>query len=124
LHCPLSDLRELLTDSLQHAYLLPESAPSTREGKLRDGSLRGCNQTHDERIRAQVAAQCVTSSLPFSRAAAIVRHHKENDMGDRSPKSKDRDNKQKKAAQSENAAAAKLKQDGNSRAPLGAAKKK
>jgi hypothetical protein len=45
-------------------------------------------------------------------------------MGDRSPKSKNRDNKQKEHARSENAAAAKSKQDKQSRAPLIPAKKR
>lgn len=39
-------------------------------------------------------------------------------MGDRSPKSKNRDNKQKESARVENVAAAKSKQDKQSRAPL------
>ena len=39
-------------------------------------------------------------------------------MGDRSPKSKQRDQKQKNTAKASDAAAAKSKQDGQSRAPL------
>jgi len=39
-------------------------------------------------------------------------------MGDRSPKSKQRDQKQKNTAKSEGAAAAKSKQDGHSHRPL------
>ena len=45
-------------------------------------------------------------------------------MGDRSPKSKNRDNKQKEFARAESAAAAKSKQDKQSRTPLVATKKK
>ncbi len=42
----------------------------------------------------------------------------EADMGDRSPKSKQRDQKQKDVVRASDAAAAKTKQDGQSRAPL------
>jgi hypothetical protein len=42
----------------------------------------------------------------------------EANMGDRSPKSKQRDQKQKNVAKASDAAAAKSKQDGQSRAPL------
>jgi len=43
-------------------------------------------------------------------------------MGDRSPKSKQRDQKQKGVSKAADAAEAKSKQDGLSRAPLSAAK--
>jgi hypothetical protein len=42
----------------------------------------------------------------------------EANMGDRSPKSKQRDQKQKAVAKASDAAAAKSKQDAQSRAPL------
>ena len=45
-------------------------------------------------------------------------------MGDKSPKSKVRDQKQKDVARAEGAAAAKSKQDAQSRAPLPGAKGK
>jgi hypothetical protein len=56
-------------------------------------------------------------------ATAIVAE-KGGFMGDRSPKSKNRDNKQKESARAGDAAAAKSKQDKQSRAPLVSAKKK
>ena len=43
---------------------------------------------------------------------------KEGTMGDRSPKSKRRDDQQKHAAKASDAAAAKAKQDGQSRPPV------
>ena len=69
-------------------------------------------------------AQWTDSLLPFDQATAIVASKREDPMGDRSPKSKNRDNKQKEVARSENAAAAKSKQDKQSRAPLIPAKKR
>jgi len=45
-----------------------------------------------------------------------LNHRMEGPVGDRSPKSKDRDQKQKNAAKEENAAHARSKQDSQSRA--------
>lgn len=60
--------------------------------------------------------------LPIRVATAIVRT--EVSMGDKSPKSKQRDQQQKNAAKATGAAAAKSKQDAQSRAPLPNAKGK
>jgi len=59
--------------------------------------------------------------LPSDGATAIVcadglNHRMEAPVGDKSPKSKERDQKQENAAKAENAAQARSKQDGQSRA--------
>jgi len=59
--------------------------------------------------------------LPFGGATAIVRadgvgRRMEAPMGDKSPKSKERGQKQKSAATAQNAAAAKSKRDSHSQA--------
>ena len=68
-------------------------------------------------------AESQTINIVPRRVAAIVRTdggaiETEANMGDRSPKSKQRDQKQKDVAKASGAAAAKSKQDGQSRAPL------
>lgn len=68
--------------------------------------------------------QCEDSLLPFDEATAIVASKREVPMGDRSPKSKNKDSKQKESARAEGAAAAKSKQDKQSRAPLAITAKK
>lgn len=67
-------------------------------------------------------------ALPFPPVAAIVRRGARSApegafVGDKSPKSKQREQQQKKAAKTQGAAAAKSKQDGQSRAPLSKGKR-
>ena len=60
----------------------------------------------------------VTKGVPGSVQSMAGAIETEGDMGDRSPKSKQRDQKQKDVAKASGAAAAKSKQDAHSRAPL------
>jgi uncharacterized protein len=78
-----------------------------------------------ERGRATIVYDAVSDTINIvpKGAPAIVRSmagaiETEVDMGDRSPKSKQRDQKQKDVAKAGDAAAAKSKQDAQSRAPL------
>ncbi len=67
-------------------------------------------------IRVQVSAQPQATRLPFKAATAMLTSmadviNTEAAMGDKSLKSKQREQKQKDAAKAENAAAARSKQD-------------
>jgi len=63
----------------------------------------------------QTTSPFASTHFPSDGASAIV--CLEGHVGDRSPKSKERDQKQENAAKAENAAQARSKQDGQSRAP-------
>jgi uncharacterized protein YheU (UPF0270 family) len=102
----------------------------------RDGTDYGAaEKTLDEKVadlrrelelgRAAIAYDAVSDTINIvpKGASGIVRSMAgaigtEDDMGDRSPKSKQRDQKQKDVAKASDAAAAKSKQDAQSRAPL------
>ena len=83
-----------------------------------------------ERGRATIVYDAVSDTINIvpKGAPAIVRSmagaiETEVDMGDRSPKSKQRDQKQKNVAKASDVAVAKSKQDGQSRAPLSNSKR-
>ena len=69
----------------------------------------------DHRHEQQTTSPFAGTHFPSDGANAIV--CPEGHVGDRSPKSKERDQKQKNAAKAESAAQARSKQDGQSQAP-------